>query len=342
MSSRRFALATASLAVMVLAGACVGEDPGSSAASSVEPGTDATTTDQAAEGTPSIAEAGTDAGGGNAAPAACDLTKDWGTPVLLAGVNGSDADEGPTLTADELTIIFATNRPPGAGADFDFWVAARSFRSLPFGAPTLLVPVTSAGINTGADERGVTITGDGLKLIFRSSQSGGSGSYDLFQATRSTKQNPFSTPVPISGLNTPGIEGDPFLSSDGSRLAFNSEVDAGTGFFEAFPDGPSWTSWTKKPLSGDLSVATDHTLFLTEDGLRAYFASNRTPSQGGDDIWTSIRPALDQPFGTPTNVAALNSASLDRPSWISADGCRFYLWSGRGGAFHIYVAERPH
>ena len=43
-------------------------------------------------------------------------------------------------------------------------------------------------------------------------------------------------------------------------------------------------------------------------------------------------------------LLAVNSAQGDEPGWISADGCRLYLYSNRPGGMgmqDIYVAKRP-
>jgi hypothetical protein len=81
------------------------------------------------------------------------------------------------------------------------------------------------------------------------------------------------------------------------------------------------------------------------DGRWLYFASSRAGggAKGELDIWVAHRVDLASPFGAPVNVAELNTASADRPSWISSDGCRMYLTSTREGglgALDVWRAER--
>jgi len=266
---------------------------------------------------------------------ACDNTKNWATPVMLGGVNSNAVEADPTLTSDELTIIFSSTRLVNGSNDFNFWIAQRASKTAPFNAPNILEPITANGINTTADDHSGTLTGDGLKFIFRSNRGGNS---DLYQVTRATQQAAFAAPVSLTDLNTPADELGPSVTSNGARLVFQTTpVDGGsTAFFEATPNG---NTWAKKPLAGDF-LGNDSDLVLANDGLHAYVASGRPTSAGFDDIWSVMRPALDQPFVVGNNLVAINSAAVDRPSWISPDGCHLYFWSGRGGNAHIYYVER--
>lgn len=335
-----FVLLASAVAAAFVAEGCVGSEP--QVGSGTDAGTqgDSSLADAVSEATGSdAADAGSDGSAldsGSDAPRTCDLGLDnWGTPTLVGGVNGNSSEEDPSLTDDELIIFFASDRTPSAGLSFDIWTASRSDRTLPFNAPSIVDVETANGINTSQDERGASVTGNGLQLFFHSSRTG----YDLWQTSRASLQATFAAPTAIGSLNTAGIDTTPFALSDGSELFYNSDFapDAGVGMFEAVPSGGAWTS---QRLSGAAFVAGDNSAMATRDGLRIFFASPRTPTSGGEDIWTAVRTAKNQPFGVATNVTTLNSASLDRPSWISHDGCRFYFWSGRGGAFHIYVAER--
>jgi len=51
---------------------------------------------------------------------------DWGPPVNLGPtVNSPRGDWGPNLSADGLTLFFASDRPGGYGS-FDIWVTTRT------------------------------------------------------------------------------------------------------------------------------------------------------------------------------------------------------------------------
>ena len=114
----------------VAAAGCVGDEPGPATAAN-DAGQDAST--------PS--DAGGDGGGddGNdgsvdadATVLACDLTKEFGTPLLVPGVNTTAIEDSARLSQDELTIYWNSDRAE-AGADYDLYFATRPSRTSSFG-----------------------------------------------------------------------------------------------------------------------------------------------------------------------------------------------------------------
>ncbi|QQR91618.1 MAG: PD40 domain-containing protein [Myxococcales bacterium] len=81
-----------------------------------------------------------------------------GSPI--AELNTSDDDRDAVLSADELEIIFSSNRPGGLGAN-DLWVARRNSITEPFGPPENLTQLNSTG-----DEAGAELSADGTTLYF--------------------------------------------------------------------------------------------------------------------------------------------------------------------------------
>jgi hypothetical protein len=72
-------------------------------------------------------------------------------------------------------------------------------------------------------------------------------------------------------------------------------------------------------------------------------ASNRPGGAGGLDIWVSTRASVDDGWGDPVNVAAVNSAADDFCPTIDRDGHQFYFVSTRAGGCggsDIYVSRR--
>jgi hypothetical protein len=58
----------------------------------------------------------------------------------------------------------------------------------------------------------------GNELYFHSDRPGGRGGYDIWVTARSG--NAWSDPVPVDAVNTAGMDGFPFVSTDGSELWF--------------------------------------------------------------------------------------------------------------------------
>jgi hypothetical protein len=78
---------------------------------------------------------------------------------LGANVNGPSADIAPFIDADERFVLFASNRPGGAG-DFDLYISLRHD-----GAWQPAVSLGSA-VNTAASESNPAVSPDGERLLF--------------------------------------------------------------------------------------------------------------------------------------------------------------------------------
>jgi len=139
------------------------------------------------------------------APQRCDLSKPFASIQPVPGLNTPDDEEGPTLSPDELTVYFASNRNAPGSANFDLYVASRSSRDSAFGNATALAAISSA-----ADDRGVSLSADGLSLFFHSSRS--AGNYDIFVSTRLNTSANFGAATALSpDINTAALEGGPFV-----------------------------------------------------------------------------------------------------------------------------------
>ncbi|MCA9666075.1 MAG: PD40 domain-containing protein [Myxococcales bacterium] len=91
----------------------------------------------------------------------------FGAPVAVMGVNSGSIDANPTLTADELTIVFNSSRPSGQGSN-DLYYATRATRQDAFGAPQ---PVPT--LNSPDSDTELHITLDGCEVYFTSNRGGG-------------------------------------------------------------------------------------------------------------------------------------------------------------------------
>jgi hypothetical protein len=100
--------------------------------------------------------------------------------------------------------------------------------------------------------------------------------------------------------------------------------------------GPSYAEWGAPVNLGSTinSPSSDAGPTISEDGLSLYFYSERPGGFGGRDILVSRRPSASGAWGAPINLGpAINTASLDFPMGISADGHWLYLVSDRPGGF---------
>ena len=112
-------------------------------------------------------------------------------PVLVPELSSPNFDGRMTVRYDGLEIIFASERPGGAGG-LDFWVSTRQTTSDAWSPPINLGPV----VNTPRDERAPNLSSDGMTLFFQSPREGGLGGADLWMTTR---RAPWITSLSVVG-----------------------------------------------------------------------------------------------------------------------------------------------
>jgi Tol biopolymer transport system component len=154
----------------------------------------------------------------------------FSAPVLLAGVNTSAVDHLPSLTRDELTLLFVSDRSGGSG-ESDIWMAQREARNEDFSGLTNLTE-----LNTSSREERPAQTTDALTIYFPSNRSGGLGGTDIWRATRSSPDSAFSTPSNLTELNSSGADLDVALSDDGRELFFSSRRGGSSEIWRAIRD----------------------------------------------------------------------------------------------------------
>jgi hypothetical protein len=100
----------------------------------------------------------------------------YSAPTPVQELNSATAsDQNPVGSADDLTIVFSSDRPGGAGKQ-DIWIATRSSLATTFGAPSDL-----AGVNTAGNDSPAWLSVDGCRLYL---QSDVSGSTHIYVSTR--------------------------------------------------------------------------------------------------------------------------------------------------------------
>ena len=147
----------------------------------------------------------------------------FGQPVNLGPtVNSTFGERGPALSADRLTLLFASNRGGGQG----IWMCTRKSVSDPFGEPAKL----RGTVNTLFGEGGPELSADCLTLLFHSIRPGGQGDQDLWMCTRKSASDPFGEPVNFGPtVNSAVSDHHPALSADGLTLLFTSMRPGGQG-----------------------------------------------------------------------------------------------------------------
>lgn len=159
----------------------------------------------------------------------------------------------------------------------------------------------------------------------------------------------FSTPQQITGLGFDATwsEWGPTLSADGLTLMFAAENGGTEDLYVATRSvlGTAFGAVSKLPTTNSLNTsANEGTPWLSADGLRLYFYSDRNGGLGLRDLYFSTRSTPSVDFGTPVAVGGLNSTSIDHLLWLSADELDAYFTSTRaaGSLFgaNIWLAHR--
>jgi Tol biopolymer transport system component len=97
------------------------------------------------------------------------------------------------------------------------------YRSRQNGDGTFDTPEAVAELNSGAVDQMPNVSADGTEIVFASSRG---GNMDIWTATFNGSTGSWSTPVPVSAVNTAEPETRPSLSDDGSRLYFGRGATA--------------------------------------------------------------------------------------------------------------------
>ncbi|MHC4173218.1 MAG: M56 family metallopeptidase [Planctomycetota bacterium] len=260
----------------------------------------------------------------------------FGTPTNLGPTVNSSAGEGtPCISADGLSLYFASGRAGGSGG-WDLWMTTRETTSDPWGQPVNL----GSTVNTSRGETAPSISADGLLLYFGSKRGGGWGGWDLWMTRRETTSDPWGQPVNLGPtVNSPAGEICPSISGDGLELYFSE-------FHVARPGGYGGADvWvTKRPTKDDpwgppenlgdtVNGGDDDGLpFISADGLKLYFSSTRAGGYGGADTWVTTRATKDADWGPPVNLGPTVNSPADEvyPS-LSANGSTLYFNSDRSG-----------
>jgi len=154
-------------------------------------------------------------------------------------------------------------------------------------------------INTDAWESAPSLSPDKRDLYFSSNRAGGYGSSDIYVSHRLSNGRWTEAENLGPEVNTAGNESCPFIHSDNQTLYFTSNGHLGYGGDDLFiiKKAPK-NKWTKSinlgyPIN---TIENEGSLVVAADGKTAYYASDRSDSRGGLDIYSfelrdDIRPA---------------------------------------------------
>lgn len=247
-------------------------------------------------------------------------------------LNSSVWDSVPDISADGLSLYFASDRSGGSGS-YDLWVATRTTMTDDWGAPVNL----GATVNSSAWELDPSLSSDELSLYFMSTRPGGAGGRDTWVTTRAAKDGDWTTPVNLGPtVNSSYDDCCADISADGLSLFFWSNRPGGSGGQDLWVTTRTSVSdpWGIPVNLGPTvnSSAWDGGPSISSDGLSLFFFSERPGGSGGKDLWLTTRTSVSGPWGMPVNLGpTVNSPVDEYPPDISCDGSILYFSSYRTG-----------
>jgi outer membrane protein OmpA-like peptidoglycan-associated protein len=274
------------------------------------------------------------------------------SPVDLGtGINTTDDEYWPSITADGKTMIF-TRQPnvitnpgfPGVVQE-DFYISYLSGKvwqkAFNAGAP----------LNTIQNEGAQTLSSNGAYMFFTAcNRPGGVGNCDLyFSAFNDGK---WSEPSNLgSPVNTKHWESTPSISADGKTLFFSSSRPGGFGgkdiWMTRMNEKNRWTD--PQNLGANINTEGDEmSPFIHFDGKTLYYASDGKIGMGGFDLYVT-RLANDSTWSVPKNLGyPINTFSDEMGLVIESGGQKAYYSSIRDKSkgkdifsFNLYESARP-
>ena len=142
----------------------------------------------------------------------------WQAGIGVPELNVLGGVANPSLSADELTIVFTGTNVPGGLGGYDIWIGTRPDRHSPFGNFRDMSEINSAEWDFHP-----RLSSDGLALYFASRRNGYS---QLFTATRPSTDFLFGSLERLSFFDSFGGALEyPALSGDGNALYFTRVTD---------------------------------------------------------------------------------------------------------------------
>lgn len=200
--------------------------------------------------------------------------------------NIQDNEGGATLTADNNTLFYTVCKMDQTRQylNCDIYVSD-NFQG--YWSP--IRSVSNKINNPTSWESQPAILPDGKTLYFVSDRPGGYGGYDIYKSVKGD-DGEWSTPLNLGPvINSKGNEKSPFVHPDGKTLYFSSDGWMGLGGYDIFfsrlgNDG----AWSKPRNIGYPINSPDDDLgfFVSTDGDKGYFASNKLKGEGGWDLYS--------------------------------------------------------
>lgn len=202
----------------------------------------------------------------------------FGPAMPIAAINTAVTDGEPTLSADGLSMYFASNR----SGTFEIYRATRPALDAPFDTVVWLDQYAGRAVT------GPVLSADGRELIVNDMSA-----TTIYRAKYDDVSATFGALEPLTSLSIGVRVGFAALEPDARTIYFQVAIDATTDIYAATRDGFDQPFGTPVRVD-ELSVpnANDVDPYVSSDGREMYFASDRPGSVGANDLWVATRECL--------------------------------------------------
>jgi hypothetical protein len=203
----------------------------------------------------------------------------FGPAQRIDALSAPGVETSPAVSADGLTLWFASDRAGGAG-NFDIWVATRGGRDASWSAPANLETLNSSGQDIPRP------LGQRARVMPMASDRDMPGYYQIHFALRGESPAAFAEPVHVPELSFPDESTvDGFLSDDGLTLFYVTGPPIGPADMYVVSRQATSDPFEEHTALDELNTPMDERdPWLSPDGRELYFASDRS---GHYDIYVS-------------------------------------------------------
>lgn len=208
--------------------------------------------------------------------------------------NTSYNEGGPSITADNTELYFTVCQDIKGYKNCDIYYS--QLDALGFWSTPISVGDHINRRDSWESQPAVSANGD--RLFFASNRKGGIGGLDIYSCTRDI-EGEWSSPKNLGlKVNTKKHEKTPFIHSDSETLYFTSDGHIGLGNFDIYYVKAINDSVWEKPTNIGYPINSrddDLGLFVSLDGQKGYFASNKLRKGNGWEIYEFDLPEAAQP-----------------------------------------------
>lgn len=142
-------------------------------------------------------------------------------------------------------------------------------------------------------------------------------------------EGPWSAPALVVELSSPDFEDDPTLTDELLEIYFQSNR-GGTARLWRSTRADAAAPWPAPSPVSELDAYSPNTPKISRDGLRLSFSATDPPT-GTAALYVVTRPDRQSPWGTPTRLDELFSATGDTGGAQFLDGFGLVFYSNRPG-----------